>query len=109
VIAGLVLGKLVGVAGVVWLAVTIGLGKLPEGMSFRHLVGVALISGIGFTMSIFIAELAFAGEEEALLMAKTGVLFASMLAGTAGYLWLRLFSGPVEPGNGENAQTSGDD
>jgi len=95
VIAGLVLGKLVGVVGVVWLAVKLGLGKLPEGMNNRHLVGVGLVGGIGFTMSIFISELAFSGQDDALLMAKTGVLFASIFAGTAGYVWLRLFSEPA--------------
>ena len=50
--------------------------------------GVALLGGIGFTMSIFIAELGFGGNPQALLMAKTGILFASLLAGVGGYLWL---------------------
>ena len=90
VMVGLVLGKLIGVAGVTWLAVKIGLGKLPEGMTFKHLIGVGLLAGIGFTMSIFIAELGFAQNSEYLLMAKTGVLFASIFAGVGGYLWLRL-------------------
>ncbi|MES9887485.1 MAG: Na+/H+ antiporter NhaA, partial [Candidatus Sedimenticola sp. 6PFRAG1] len=63
------------------------------GMNFRHLIGVGFVGGIGFTMSIFIAELGFAGQAENLLMAKTGVLFASLIAGVAGYLWLRLSSG----------------
>ena len=90
VMAGLVAGKFLGIAGVTWLAVKLGLGSLPEGMNNRHLVGVGLVGGIGFTMSIFIAELGFAGQPDALLMAKTGVLFASLIAGVAGYLWLRL-------------------
>jgi NhaA family Na+:H+ antiporter len=74
---------------VTWLAVKLGVGKLPEGMTVNHLIGVGLVGGIGFTMSIFIAELGFAGEAENLLMAKTGVLFASLIAGISGYLWLR--------------------
>ncbi|MCB1760882.1 MAG: Na+/H+ antiporter NhaA [Gammaproteobacteria bacterium] len=90
VMAGLVVGKLLGIAGVTWLAVKLGIGTLPEGMTLRHLIGVGLIGGIGFTMSIFIAELGFAGQPEMLLMAKTGVLFASLIAGLGGYLWLRL-------------------
>ena len=92
VIAGLVLGKLVGIAGLTWLAIKLGLGKLPSGMTTKHLIGVGLIGGIGFTMSIFIAELGFAYEEHSLLMAKTGVLFASLTAGLCGYIWLRFFS-----------------
>ena len=86
---GLVLGKLLGIAGLTWVAVRLGIGTLPEGMNLRHLVGVGLVGGIGFTMSIFIAELGFAGHPDSLLMAKTGVLFASVMAGVAGYLWLR--------------------
>jgi NhaA family Na+:H+ antiporter len=58
-------------------------------MHTGHLIGVGLVGGIGFTMSIFIAELGFAGDAESLLMAKTGVLFASLIAGLAGYVWLR--------------------
>lgn len=92
VMFGLVIGKLVGIAGLTWLAIKLGFGNLPEGMNFRHLIGVGFVGGIGFTMSIFIAELGFAGQAENLLMAKTGVLFASLIAGVAGYLWLRLSS-----------------
>ena len=101
VMAGLILGKLLGIAGLTWLAVKLGLGKLPEGMNTRHLVGVGFIGGIGFTMSIFIAELGFAGQQESLLMAKTGVLFASVTAGICGYIWLRYFSGPAPSVNDE--------
>jgi Na+:H+ antiporter, NhaA family len=96
VMAGLVMGKLIGVAGVTWLAIKLGLGKLPEGMNFKHLIGVGLLAGIGFTMSIFIAELGFTQNPEYLLMAKTGVLFASVIAGVSGYFWLRLTSTQVE-------------
>ncbi|HED40202.1 MAG TPA: sodium:proton antiporter, partial [Chromatiales bacterium] len=58
--------------------------------------GVALLSGIGFTMSIFVAELGFAGQAEYLLMAKTGVLAGSIVAGVGGYLWLLACTRPVE-------------
>jgi len=54
----------------------------------NHIVGVAFMGGIGFTMSIFIAELGFAHHPEDLLMAKTGILFASLTAGIVGFVWL---------------------
>jgi NhaA family Na+:H+ antiporter len=88
--AGLVLGKLLGIAGFSWLAVKLGLTKLPQGLNFKHIVGVALIGGIGFTMSIFIAELGFAHHAQDLLMAKTGILLASVIAGVSGFVWLYL-------------------
>jgi Na+:H+ antiporter, NhaA family len=85
---GLVIGKLVGIAGFSWVAVKLGLASLPEGLNFKHIVGAALMGGIGFTMSIFIAELGFAHSPEDLLMAKTGVLLASAVAGISGFVWL---------------------
>ncbi|MCK4587672.1 MAG: Na+/H+ antiporter NhaA, partial [Gammaproteobacteria bacterium] len=86
--AGLVVGKLIGIAGFSWVAVKIGLTTLPQGLNFKHIVGVALMGGIGFTMSIFIAELGFAHHAQDLLMAKTGILLASLLAGVSGFMWL---------------------
>jgi NhaA family Na+:H+ antiporter len=94
IMVGLVFGKLIGITGLSLLAVKLGIGRLPEGATARHLVGIGLLGGIGFTMSIFIAELGFKGQAEALILAKTGVLFASVVAGVAGFLWLR--SLPVE-------------
>ncbi len=84
--AGLVIGKLVGIAGFSWLAVKFSLTTLPRGLNFNHIVSVGLMGGIGFTMSIFIAELGFAHHAEDLLMAKTGILLASILAGVSGFL-----------------------
>lgn len=93
---GLVLGKLIGIAGFSWLAIRLGWARLPAGADMRHLVGVAMLGGIGFTMSIFIAELGLGANPEQLLMAKTGILVASLLAGSAGYLWLsRIAPGPA--------------
>ena len=86
--AGLVLGKLLGIAGFSWVAIKLGLTTLPKDLNFNHIIGVALMGGIGFTMSIFIAELGFAHSPEDLLMAKTGILFASLLAGLSGFIWL---------------------
>jgi NhaA family Na+:H+ antiporter len=90
IIAGLVVGKLIGIAGFTWLAVKLGISQLPQGLNFKHIIGVSLMGGIGFTMSIFIAELGFAHHAEDLLMAKTGVLLASIIAGVSGFLWLYL-------------------
>ncbi len=89
VVLGLVLGKLIGIAGLSWLAVKLGLASLPAGANMRHVIGVGLLGGIGFTMSIFIAELGFVGLADELLMAKTGILVASLLAGVGGFVWLR--------------------
>jgi NhaA family Na+:H+ antiporter len=91
VIAGLVGGKTVGIAGSVWLAWKLGLGKLPAGCSMRHIFGVGLLGGIGFTMSIFIAELAFVNSPEDLLYAKAGVLAGSLIAGIGGAGFLYWF------------------
>lgn len=86
--AGLILGKLIGIAGFTWLAVKMGVSELPTGLNFNHIIGVAFMGGIGFTMSIFIAELGFAQHPEDLLMAKTGILFASLISGLIGFAWL---------------------
>jgi NhaA family Na+:H+ antiporter len=92
VMLGLVLGKVLGVAGSCWIAIKLGIGTLPAGTRFVQIIGVSFLAGIGFTMSIFIAELGFAGHPEMLVMAKTGILFASLLAGITGYIWLFLAS-----------------
>lgn len=88
IMLGLVAGKAIGITLASWLALKLGIGQLPAGTRFSQIVGVSLLAGIGFTMAIFIAELAFAGRPEALLMAKMGVLLASLFAGMLGTLWL---------------------
>lgn len=88
VVLGLVLGKFLGIAGACWLALKLGVGQLPAQTRFSQIAGVALLAGIGFTMSIFIADLGFTGQQELLLMAKTGILFASLVAGIGGFVWL---------------------
>ncbi len=88
VITGLTVGKVVGIAGFSWIAIKMGVAQLPAGTTFSQIIGVSFLAGIGFTMSIFISELAFVGQDENLLMAKTGILFASVGAGIIGYLWL---------------------
>lgn len=93
---GLILGKFAGITGVSWLLLKMRVAVLPKDTRFTQIAGVSLLAGIGFTMSIFVAELGFAGQVENLLMAKTGILAASLLAGIAGYIWLYLVSKPVE-------------
>ncbi len=94
VMAGLVLGKPLGVVLAVGLLLGLRLGKLPDGMAFHHVIGVGLLAGIGFTMAIFIAELAFYSQPALLTAAKTGILAASLLSGILGFAWLRLLSRP---------------
>ena len=88
VMFGLLLGKFIGITGACWIALRLGVGQLPTGTRFSQIAAVSVLGGIGFTMSIFIAELGFANQSEYLLMAKTGVLAASMLAGFIGFIWL---------------------
>ncbi len=89
VMSGLVLGKWLGVTGASWLAIKTGYAAMPTGLTMRHIHGIGLLAGIGFTMSIFVADLAFTAEPELLLMAKSGILLASVVSGICGYCWLR--------------------
>ena len=93
---GLVLGKFIGITGASWLVLKLGVAELPKDTRFTQIAGVSLLAGIGFTMSIFVAQLGFGGREDLLLMAKTGILAASLLAGVAGFIWLYLVSKPGE-------------
>jgi NhaA family Na+:H+ antiporter len=95
---GLFVGKQVGITLFTWLAVRFGLGELPEGARWRQLWGGALLAGIGFTMSIFIASLAFT-ESDVLDLAKIGIIFGSLASAIAGIVVLR--SGPAPVSDGE--------
>jgi NhaA family Na+:H+ antiporter len=89
VVAGRVVGKLAGIAAATWLAVRLGLADRPEGASWAQLAGVATVAGIGFTVPLFVADLAFPdGRFQAPV--KVGLLAASVIAGAAGalVLWL---------------------
>jgi Na+:H+ antiporter, NhaA family len=89
VLAGRVLGKLAGITAAVWLAVRFGLARRPEGASWTQLAGVATVAGIGFTVPLFVADLAFPdGRFQAPV--KLGLLVASVIAGAAGALVLFL-------------------
>jgi len=92
---GLILGKFIGITGASWLVLKLGIAELPKDTRFTQIAGVSLLAGIGFTMSIFVAQLGFSNNEDLLLMAKTGILAASLLSGIAGYIWLYMVSKPV--------------
>jgi NhaA family Na+:H+ antiporter len=88
ILAGLVIGKPVGVTLASWLALRAGLATMPPDLTWRHLVGTGFLAGIGFTMSLFIEGLAF-GKTPLDAPAKVGILTASALAGTIGWLFLK--------------------
>ncbi|HZH30531.1 MAG TPA: Na+/H+ antiporter NhaA [Pyrinomonadaceae bacterium] len=95
IIAGLVLGKPLGITLLSFVAVSIGICRLPLDLKWRHVFGAGLLGGIGFTMSIFITNLAFAGNAETINASKMAILLASLTAGTIGFLWLKLLGQPA--------------
>ncbi len=95
IILGLLAGKTIGISLLTWLALQLHLGHLSQGVTLKHIFGIALLGGMGFTMSIFIASLGLSDNHEALLSAKTAILMASLIAGLSGYLWLRYQTVPA--------------
>ena len=95
IILGLVAGKPVGIFLFSFAAVALGLCRLPLDLAWRHIVGAGLLGGIGFTMSIFITNLAFVGAGDAINASKMAILVASLVAGIAGFTWLKLLGGPL--------------
>lgn len=89
IIFGLIFGKVIGIAGVSYFAIKLKIASMPQNTTMSQIFGVSFLGGIGFTMSIFVADLAFAGNEAFVFQAKVGILSASLCAGIAGYLWLR--------------------
>ncbi len=88
IILGLVVGKQLGVFSTIWIAVKAGLCPKPEGTNWKHLYGVSVLCGIGFTMSLFIGGLAF-GSVEMQASVRLGVLVGSLISAVAAYLLLR--------------------
>ena len=84
---GLLVGKVVGVVGFTWLAVKFRIAPFPEGMNIKNLLGLGLLASIGFTMSLFVTELAFTHEEYK-VQAKVGIFIASIIGGILGYMVL---------------------
>lgn len=97
--AGLFIGKQLGVFGFSLAAIKLGLAKMPQGSSMRQLYGVSILTGIGFTMSLFVNSLAFSDPTQFMFADKLAILVGSFASGIAGYLILR--SAPVE----EESQT----
>ena len=93
VAAGLVLGKQLGVMGAVWLAARSGLALRPRGASWMQLWGVSLLCGIGFTMSLLIATLAFPLAPALAAQARLGIIAGSLIAAVMGFGVLRLAAG----------------
>ncbi len=91
---GLVVGKPIGITIASLVAVTVGICRLPLDLSWRHIFGAGMLGGIGFTMSIFITNLAFAGDTHLITGSKMAILLASTVAALGGLLYLRIFGAP---------------
>lgn len=87
--AGLFVGKQLGIVGFCWIGVKLGLARLPRGISWREFHGMAVLCGIGFTMSLFVATLALDGNQETGDAARLGVLMGSLASSLGGYFLLR--------------------
>jgi NhaA family Na+:H+ antiporter len=93
---GLLLGKCSGVLGACWIVTRLGWASFPDDVQWKHLYGVGVLAGMGFTMSLFITTLAYASED-LIIHAKMGILAASVLAGIIGYVLLKKFLPPAQP------------
>jgi len=89
IVMGLILGKPIGIVLLCYLAVLVGICQLPSDLKWVHITGAGMLGGIGFTMSIFITNLAFIGSLEVINTSKMSILLASLTAGVLGFLWLR--------------------
>ena len=98
VILGLVAGKPIGITLFSFIVVGIGICRLPLDLNWKHIFGAGILGGIGFTMSIFITNLAFAGQSVVINNSKIAILLASLTAGTIGFIWLKLLSRPEMDG-----------
>jgi NhaA family Na+:H+ antiporter len=88
IIGGLLIGKFIGILSMCWIMIKLKWAYLPQGVFWRHIVGVSFLGGIGFTMSMFITNLAFE-DPTLILLSKAGILVASLVAGLTGFLILR--------------------
>ena len=92
IMLGLILGKPLGVGLLCFVAVVTGICHLPADLKWLHIVGAGVLGGIGFTMSIFITNLAFPASVETINVAKMAILLASLSAGVLGFIWFKLFT-----------------
>ena len=88
--AGLFVGKQVGIFSAIWIADKVGFAPRPEGANWAEIWGVSILCGIGFTMSLFISSLAFAGNSLLIEEAKIGILMGSLISAVVGYTILRM-------------------
>ncbi len=95
IIIGLVLGKPIGITLLCFIVVKLGICRLPSNLNWRVIFGAGILGGIGFTMSIFITNLAFTGNHELINASKMAILLGSVIAGIAGLIWLSLFLKPA--------------
>jgi NhaA family Na+:H+ antiporter len=95
ILAGLAIGKPVGIVLFTFAAVAAGACRLPLDLAWRHILGAGVLGGIGFTMSIFITNLAFTGQADVINASKIAILLASLCAGVAGFTWLKLMGAPL--------------
>ncbi|CAN5272213.1 Na+/H+ antiporter NhaA [soil metagenome] len=96
IIGGLILGKPVGVMLLSFIAVSVGICRLPLDLNWKHVLGAGFLGGIGFTMSIFITNLAFVGSTDIINASKMAILVASLIAGIIGFVWLKLSGQPKD-------------
>ena len=94
IILGLLTGKALGIMLLSFIGVTMGICRLPVDLNWKHIFGAGILGGIGFTMSIFITNLAFAGNADLINASKIAILLASLSAGILGFLWLKLLGKP---------------
>jgi len=92
IMAGLILGKPIGVMLISYLSVKLKLASLPQGVTWSHVFGLSLLCGIGFTMSIFISGLAFGLESQSFELSRLGILAGSFMAAILGFIYLRWWS-----------------
>lgn len=101
IFVGLVLGKQVGVTGACWVIKKLGLAEFPDRTTLIHLWGAACLAGVGFTMSIFIGNLAFPDAARLVELSKIAILFASLVSGICGYVILKFMAPDASEGNTE--------
>lgn len=90
IILGLVIGKPLGIWLLSFIGVSLGLCTLPKDLKWTNIIGAGMLGGIGFTMSIFITLLAFPGNDEVIIGSKIAIIIASFIAGTLGFIWLKI-------------------
>ncbi len=100
IIGGLFIGKQIGIFLFSWLAVKLNIAGLPSKINWRHIYGAGILAGIGFTMSLFITNLAFTSEELSNI-AKVGILAASLISGVTGYIVLKLSGRKISAGDAQ--------